>query len=175
MWTPNGLIWMPHGRRHTPWCHPLLGDILECPFPYMQKRALTFVPPEVDRIQKCTTLQHLNWSICSPWKLFSTSKFPLFQNQICNTPFSCIQRNGQWSQKVNETKGCMTLGHSNWIISSQQNLFYIRKFPTFFVSHMQHISFTACRETRRFEDGETEKEGRHTHAVCGAGHLNTKR
>ena len=49
-------------------------------------------------------------------------------------PFSSMQKKGrtlQWIPKVSNTKGCMTLGHSNWTIRSSQDLFLQLKFPLY--------------------------------------------
>ena len=48
-------------------------------------------------------------------------------------PFSCMQRKGSlnWTPKVNETKGHMTLGHSSWTIWSPLDLFLDSEFPLY--------------------------------------------
>ena len=48
-------------------------------------------------------------------------------------PFSCIQWNGHPTMYpiVSDTKGCMTLGHSNWTICSPRNLFLQNEFPLY--------------------------------------------
>ena len=42
-------------------------------------------------------------------------------------PFPASREKGtlQWTPKVDDTKGCMTQGHPNWIIGSPQNQFFL--------------------------------------------------
>ena len=47
-------------------------------------------------------------------------------------PASREKATPQWTPKVDETKGCMTLGHSNWTIWSPRNLFLQTEFPLYY-------------------------------------------
>ena len=62
---------------------------------------------------------------------FSRMDFHFFNRPQAAFPFSWIQWKGtpQWTPKVSDTKGCMTLGHSNWTICSPRNLFLQNGFP----------------------------------------------
>ena len=50
------------------------------------------------------------------WKLI----FHFINSHMQDFPFPACREKGtpQWTPKVNDTKGCMTLGHSNWTICS---------------------------------------------------------
>ena len=50
-------------------------------------------------------------------------------------PASSEMSTAEWTPKVNESKGCMTLGHSNWDIWNPQNLFLANSFWLFDKPH----------------------------------------
>ena len=88
---------------------------------------------KVNETKRCMTLAHSNGIICSPLNLFSTGKFPLFRKPDAAFPSPACREKGisQLTLKVNETKGCMTLAHSNWTICSPLNLFSTGNLPLF--------------------------------------------
>ena len=91
--------------------------------------------PKVNETEGFLTLEHSNWTICSLLIWFCSKEFPPFYQASHNNPFLIIPERGSKeaagaengkvnSPKVNDTKGCVTSGHSNWTICSLWNQFY---------------------------------------------------
>ena len=71
---------------------------------------------------------------------FCKTDFHFFNRPHAAFPFPASREKGnpQWTPKVSDTKGCMTLGYSNWPICSQQNLFLK---PQFHLINKPHAAF----------------------------------
>ena len=96
------------------------------PFSCTQWKGSPQLTSKVNETKGCMTMGHSNWTICSPWTQFLQYEFHFINRPHAAFPFSCIQWNGHHSDhtmypKVNDTKGYMTLGHSNWTICNQWN------------------------------------------------------
>ena len=88
---------------------------------------------KVDETKNFLTLGHSNWTICSLLNCFCSKIFSRFYpaSPIMNHFFILQREEGRKQQgqkmgngnssKVDETKGFLTLGHSNWNICSLFN------------------------------------------------------
>ena len=132
---------------------------------------------KVNETQGFMTLWHSNWTICSLLNWFRSKKFPPFNRAFHNNPIIYTAERGikegtgqkmgkGTSSKVNETRGSLILGHSNWTICSLLSWFGSKTFHPFsLASHNNPILYTAERgrkgQGRQLGEGTLHKWVRH--------------
>ena len=123
------------------WISTLLTSHLQYfPFPASREMGIPLWTARVSGHRGCMNLGHSIGPFGIHETYFCNMDFHFIDQPHAAFPFSCIKANGHLTvdPKVSDTKGCMTLGLSNWTISSQQNLFLKIKFP---LSSKPHAAF----------------------------------
>ena len=87
--------------------------------------------PKVNDTNRCMTPSIQIGSYGVNVANFCEVSFHFIYKPHAESHLSCIHWKGQsvMNQKVNESKRCMTLGHSNWTIWSPRNPFLLNEFP----------------------------------------------